>query len=74
MGDTPASPTSADQYRHDDGTVEVVFEFEDGRVLTVREYPDVDTFDEHVEDATYVGEHEGVAALPGVEAFEDFDV
>lgn len=70
----PADPaTKAAEYRHDDGSVEIVFAVEDGRVLTVREYPDEAAFGDAVSTATYVGRHEGVADLPGVEAFRDRD-
>lgn len=57
-------------YRHDDGRVEIVFELESGRVLTVSEYPSEDTFHEAMGDAEYEGEHEGVLDLPPVEAFD----
>ncbi|MFC4552632.1 MULTISPECIES: hypothetical protein [Halorussus] len=63
-------PTKADHYRHDDGTDEIVFAVEDGRVLTTREYSSVEDFRRAVADAEFVGEHEGVADLPGVEAYE----
>ncbi|WP_115863595.1 hypothetical protein [Halorussus litoreus] len=61
----------ADHYRHADGTDEIVFQVAEGHVLTVREYNDVESFERSVEDAEYVGAHEGVADLPGVETFED---
>ena len=63
----------ADHYRHDDGTDEIVFASAEGHVLTVREYRSVEDFERAVEDAEYVGAHEGVADLPGVEAFEEDD-
>lgn len=63
--------TEAAEYRHDDGSTEVVFAVEDGRVLTLREYPDEAAFSDAVESATYVGQHDGVAELPDVEAFRD---
>jgi hypothetical protein len=70
----PADPTTtAAEYHHDDGSVEIVFATEDGRVLTVREYPTEEAFDDATEGATYAGEHEGVADLPGVEAFRNGD-
>lgn len=53
----------ADAYRHPDGTTEVVFALEEGRVLTVREYPDAERFESAVDGATYQGRHEGVASL-----------
>jgi len=40
-------------------------------VLTIREYESVGDFERTVEDAEYVGTHEGVADLPGAEAFAD---
>lgn len=68
----PAEPaTEAAEYRHDDGTAEIVFATDEGRVLTVREYPDEATFERAVESAAYHGEHPGIADLPGIEAFED---
>lgn len=72
--DEPAdSAKKAAEYRHDDGSVEIVFAVDDGRVLTVREYPDEATFDGATASAAYVGQHEGVSDLPGVEAFRDAD-
>ncbi|ELZ46335.1 hypothetical protein C464_10988 [Halorubrum coriense DSM 10284] len=73
MADSGDSPTKAAQYRHDDGSVEIVFAVDDGRVLTVREYPDEETFETATGSAAYVGQHEGVSDLPGVEAFEEAD-
>jgi hypothetical protein len=64
-------PQKADHYRHRDGTDEIVFAVEEGHVLSVREYGSVDDFERAVADAKRVGTHEGVADLPGVEAFED---
>lgn len=64
-GDTPPVAT-ANEYRHEDGTTEVVYVVEDGRVLTIREYPDTEAFERSVADAAYLGEHRGVAELPGV--------
>lgn len=63
--------TKAAEYQHDDGSVEIVVTVDDGRVLTIREYPDEATFDAETESAAYVGQHEGVEDLPGVEAFQD---
>lgn len=71
MEDTPESVSEAAEYRHDDGPTEIVFAVDDGRVLTVREYPDESTFEDAIAAATYVGQHEGVAELPDVEAFQD---
>ena len=64
-------PEKADLYRHPDGTTEIVFAVEDGTVLTFREYRDEESFRRATADATYEGTHEGVANLPGVEAFRD---
>ena len=63
--------SKADEYRHPDGTVEVIFAIEGDRVLTVREYPEHDRFREAVSAATSVGTNEAVDSLPGVEAFQD---
>ena len=72
--DEPADPArKAAEYRHDDGSAEIVFAADDGRVLTFREYPDEAAFADAVAAAEYVGQHEGVADLPGVEAFRDAD-
>lgn len=68
-----SSPAKGDQYRHADGTVEVVFATAEGRLLTVREYPDEDAFRRAVADAEATGQHEGVRSLPDAEAFEDVD-
>jgi len=71
MEDPGESVTEAAEYQHDDGSAEIVFALENGRVLTVREYPDEAAFRDAVETATYVGHHDGVADLPGIEAFRD---
>lgn len=71
MEDPAESVTEAAEYRHEDGSAEIVFAVEDGRVLTVREYPDEKTFEAAVETATYVGHHEGVAEVPDIEAFQE---
>ncbi|MDR5674626.1 hypothetical protein RH858_15990 [Halalkaliarchaeum sp. AArc-GB] len=63
--------SKADEYRHPDGTVEVIFAIEGDRVLTVREYPERDRFREAVSAATSVGTNDAVDSLPGVEAFQD---
>jgi hypothetical protein len=70
--ETPDDPvTKAAEYKHDDGSVEIVLAEEDGRVLTLREYPDEATFDAATGSAAYVGQHDGVEELPDVEAFQD---
>lgn len=58
-------------YEHADGTVEVVFATEDGRVLTVREYPTAEACLRTLADADYRGTNERVLELPDVEAFEE---
>jgi len=67
--DNPSNPSKGDEYRYPDGTIEVVFAVEDGSVLTVKNYRETESFRNAVSDATYLGTHEGVADLPGVEAF-----
>jgi hypothetical protein len=72
--DRPADPaTKAAKYQYDDGSVEIVFATGQGRVLTVREYPDDESFEAEIDAATYVGEHAGVAELPPVEEFMSED-
>jgi len=71
MEEPADSARKAAEYRHDDGSVEIVFAVEDGRVLTVREYPDEAVFADATAAAEYVGQHEGVSDLPGVEAFRE---
>ncbi|WP_129116654.1 hypothetical protein [Halegenticoccus tardaugens] len=68
----PQTPAKGDQYEHDDGSVEVVFESSDGRVLTVREYPTVPAFAQAVDDAAYRGTHHGIADLPDISVFENW--
>ncbi|WP_311173541.1 hypothetical protein [Halobellus ordinarius] len=67
------SATEAAKYQYDDGTVEIVFAAEEGRVLTVREYPDDASFETEIEPARYLGQHSGIAELPPVEAFMSGD-
>ena len=67
MSDPDHPVAKAAQYRHPDGTVEVVYALEEGAVLTFREYPDEATFDATLDDAEYLGEHPGVASLPGLD-------
>lgn len=72
--DRPADPaTKAAKYQHDDGSVEIVFATEEGRVLTVREYPDDESFEAVIDSATYEGQHAGVAELSPVEEFVSRD-
>ncbi|WP_224338497.1 hypothetical protein [Haloprofundus halobius] len=70
----PGDATKADQYQYQNGTMEVVFAVSDGRVLTLREYPDVSTFNRATDAATYRGTHQAVADLPDLMAFEDIDL
>jgi hypothetical protein len=68
--DRPADPaTKAAKYQYDDGSVEIVFATEEGRVLTVREYPGEESFEAAIDSATYQGRHAGVAELSPVEEF-----
>ena len=69
--DDGTQPTEGQQYRHPDGTVEVVFALEGGRVLTLREYPTRDRFERAVDAATDTGIKEHVATLPDVDEFAD---
>lgn len=64
-------PEKADEYRHPDGTTEVVFAVEDGTVLTFREYPDATAFRRAVDGATYEGLNREVLELPDVAEFRD---
>jgi hypothetical protein len=59
------------EYRHPDGTIEIVFESTAGRVLTVREYPTREGFVEAIATAEFEGENREVANLPDVDAFVD---
>lgn len=71
MGDSDDAIDRGDEYRHTDGSREIVFETAEGRVLSVREYPSVDAFRSAVDEAEYVGVDPNVAELPDVEEFED---
>lgn len=51
----------------------MVFATEEGRVLTVREYPDDKSFAAKIDSATYQGRHAGVAELSPVEEFRSRD-
>jgi len=61
-------PSKGDEYHHPDGTVEIVFEIEADRLLTVREY-DRSDFAEAVSEAVYQGINEDVAGLPPAEVY-----
>ncbi|MFC6823439.1 hypothetical protein [Halopelagius fulvigenes] len=67
----PEDTSKGDEYRHTDGTREVVFALADGRILTVKEYPNGEAFDDGVADATYVGVEDDVADLPDASSFAD---
>lgn len=75
MGEDEPSPapTKGDHYRFPDGTTEVVYAIEDGYVLTIREYQRREDFSRAVDPAEYVGVHDGVAALPDIEALDSPD-
>lgn len=68
---TDAPPEKGDEYRQADGTTEVVFARVEDRVLTVREYSSLETFERAVEPAEFVGVNEAVAEIPGVEQFRE---
>lgn len=59
------------EYHLPDGTIEVVFETTDDRVLTVREYPTRESFTDAIATADFAGENEAVSTLPDVEAFAE---
>lgn len=59
------------EYRLPDGTIEVVFETADDRVLTVREYPTRESFTDAIATAEFAGENKAVSTLPDVEAFAE---
>jgi hypothetical protein len=70
MGDSEDAIERGDEYRHDDGSREIVFETAEGRVLTVREYPSIDAFRAATGQADYMGVDADVADLPDVKEFE----
>ncbi len=65
MSDQPAEGS---EFEFENGIVETVFVTAEGRVLTVREYPDTATFEAVIDDAEGRGVNEEVADL-SVEAF-----
>ena len=73
MNEHEGEPRKGDEYSHDDGTTEIVFMSEDGRVLTFREYPDAESFERTVAAAAYRGVNEDVASLPPASAFDSSD-
>ena len=72
--DESSIPEKGHQYRRSDGSIEVVFTVEDGRVLTFREYPDVESFASDVAEAEFTGINRAVESLPGLETFRDLDL
>lgn len=66
-------PVKGDEYVLPDGSTEIVFLVEDGRVLTVSEYESIDAFEDSVSTGRYVGTREEVATMPGVEAVDGSD-
>lgn len=66
----PEDTSKGDEYRHTDGTREVVFALADGRILTVKEYSGAEAFADGLADATYVGVDDTVADLPDASAFD----
>ena len=73
MADSDSAVERADQHRHADGALEVVFHVEGGRVLTVKEYPSLEMDRAAVADATPLGKHDGVLDLPDAAAFQEMD-
>jgi hypothetical protein len=70
MGESDDAINRGDEYRHADGSREIVFETAEGRVLTVREYPSTGAFHAALDEAEYVGVDPNVADLPDAEEFE----
>lgn len=68
------TPVEGDEYSHSDGTTEIVYLTEDGRVLTLREYPSTRAFQKTVDAAAYRGINDDVAALPSRETFLDMEL
>lgn len=56
-------PHEGTEYHHEDGTVEVVVTVSDGRVLTLREYPDSDAFERAISDVERSGTNPLVAEI-----------
>lgn len=67
------APAKGDEYVLPDGSTEIVFLVEDGRVLTVSEYDSVESFEASVSAGRFVGTRAEVAAMPGAEAFAESD-
>jgi len=67
-------PVRGATYVFDDDTIEIVYEREDGHVLTLREYSSESAFQRAVEAAEFSGTHDGVASLPDAEEFRDLDI
>lgn len=66
-------PEKGESYRHEDGTAEVVFATVEQRVLTVREYPTIERFQQAIGAAESTGINEEVAAIPSIDAFREAD-
>lgn len=66
-------PAQGDEYHHADGTVEIVFAVEAGRVLTVKEYPNTDSFVGGTSNAKYKGLNQDIIDLPPAETFGQQD-
>lgn len=67
----PDEAVKGDEYHHLDGTVEVVVATRGDRVLTVREFPSAEDFEDAVDAATYRGTHEAIASLTDPEELAD---
>jgi hypothetical protein len=65
------SPAKGDEYALPNGSTEIVFHVEDGHVLTVREYENVDVFEESVSRGRYLGTREDVLSIPDADEFAD---
>lgn len=72
--DEGIKPEKGEQYKHPDGLLEVVFAVDEDRVLTFREYPDIDSFAHEIGDAQYIGLNKEVSSMPGIETFRDQDL
>lgn len=69
VSENPRQPVKGDEYRYPDGTIEVVFAVEDGSVLTVKNYRDIESFRTRTTDATYVGTNQEVENIPDIDEF-----
>lgn len=57
-------PRTGDCFRHPTGATEAVYAVVDGRILTIREYPDAHTFARHNGEAHYEGVDQRLADAP----------